>query len=270
MIPQYILDSWKKIVPWQSLYQIEQDLVICRALIEIFSNPILKKSLAFRGGTALHKLFLMSETRYSEDIDLVVCEEGAVGYIFDELQKNLNSWLGKPKRIFKENRANLIYRFNSEDASVIISKLKIEINTVEDFCVDGFYFIDFSHNSDWFKGSAKIKTFTLNEILATKLRALYQRKKGRDLFDLYFGLKNADVDATKLINIFLKYMDFSDCKVSRAQFELNMSEKIKDPIFRDDISSLLVREKDFDIEQAYLDISSILLAKLPGEPWKGK
>lgn len=49
----------------------EQDLVISRALVEIFSVPHLASSLAFRGGTALHKLFLRPAARYSEDIDLV-------------------------------------------------------------------------------------------------------------------------------------------------------------------------------------------------------
>lgn len=32
----------------------------------------------------------------------------------------------------------------------------------------------------WFSGSAEISTFTLSELLATKLRALYQRKRGGD------------------------------------------------------------------------------------------
>jgi len=51
--------------------QVEQDLVICRALVEIFSDDWLASSLAFRGGTALHKLYLNPQPRYSEDIDLV-------------------------------------------------------------------------------------------------------------------------------------------------------------------------------------------------------
>ena len=38
--------------------------------------------------------------------------------------------------------------------------------------------------SRWFTGAAKVLTYDLDELLGTKLRALYQRKKGRDLFDL--------------------------------------------------------------------------------------
>lgn len=270
MIPQYVLDGWRRSAPWQSLYQIEQDLVICRAIIDIFSHPSLKETVAFRGGTALHKMFNLAEARYSEDIDLVVCEEGPVGHLFDAIQKSLNPWLGKPRRILKENRANLMYRFSTEDPFIPSARLKIEINTAEAFSVDGFKTISFAHKSDWFEGAANVRTYSLNELLGTKLRALYQRKKGRDLFDLYFGLKSNDAHAERIVAIFLHYMSSMNYKVSRAQFEKNIYEKINDPIFRDDISPLLVNERDFDIDKAGVDVVTKLIAQLPGEPWKKK
>lgn len=270
MIPRAFINEWRSNVLWQEDEQIEQDLILTRAIIQIFSDDFLRNSLAFRGGTALHKLFNLGQKRYSEDIDLVVIKEGPIGLIFDSIQKQINPWLGIPRRELKKSRANLYYKYKPENMVSESRRVKIEINTVESFHICDYERLTFNCDSQWFKGSAEVNTFNLNELLGTKLRALYQRKKGRDLFDLYFGLKNADVDATKVINIFLKYMDFSDCKVSRAQFEANMSDKIKDPVFREDISSLLVREKNFDIDQAYLDISSILFTKLPGEPWKGK
>ena len=57
--------------PWPDLRQIEQDLIICRALCDLFSAPALEGKLAFRGGTAMHKLLFKQALRYSEDIDLV-------------------------------------------------------------------------------------------------------------------------------------------------------------------------------------------------------
>lgn len=71
MIPKSYITEWRNFVPWQTNEQVEQDLVICRALIEIFSDDFLRERLAFRGGTALHKLYLEPQPRYSEDIDLV-------------------------------------------------------------------------------------------------------------------------------------------------------------------------------------------------------
>lgn len=38
---------------------------------ELYNRPILQERLAFRRGTALHKLVLAPATRYSEDIDFV-------------------------------------------------------------------------------------------------------------------------------------------------------------------------------------------------------
>ncbi|MBY0544426.1 MAG: hypothetical protein K2Q14_02635 [Gammaproteobacteria bacterium] len=55
MIPLAYINEWRTTAPWATDAQIEQDLVLSRALIEIYSDPLLKESLAFRGGTALHK-----------------------------------------------------------------------------------------------------------------------------------------------------------------------------------------------------------------------
>ena len=89
MIPQAYITEWSNIVPWQNNAQVEQDLITCRALVEIFSNPFLKTKLAFRGGTTLHKLFLSPQPRYSEDIDLVQVDEEPIGEVLTALRKSL-------------------------------------------------------------------------------------------------------------------------------------------------------------------------------------
>jgi len=69
MIEQSYIVEWRSTHPWSNP-QVEQDLIISRAIVEIFSDDLLRNSLAFRGGTALHKLFIMPQIRYSEDIDV--------------------------------------------------------------------------------------------------------------------------------------------------------------------------------------------------------
>ena len=69
MIPRDYITAWRAQAPWIPDFQVEQDLVISRALVLIFSHPLLRKSLAFRGGTALYKLYIKPPARYSEDID---------------------------------------------------------------------------------------------------------------------------------------------------------------------------------------------------------
>ena len=52
--------------------------------------------------------------------------------------------------------------------------------------------------SDWFSEDVEVNTFQLEELLATKLRALYERKKGRDAFDLWLAINEKEFDAKKL------------------------------------------------------------------------
>lgn len=86
MIPQSAIEEWRNKVPWQTNEQVEQDLIICRVLTEIFKDSFLAENLAFRGGTALHKLYLSPQPRYSEDIDLVQIKAGPIKPIIDKLR----------------------------------------------------------------------------------------------------------------------------------------------------------------------------------------
>src|SRR5690606_18428312 len=113
MIPQAYITEWSHQVPWQTNEQVEQDLVICRALVEIFSNEWLAERLAFRGGTALHKLYLNPQPRYSEDIDLVQITSEPFGPIVDRIRERLQ-FLGEPRRSPKAHNFTLYYRFESE------------------------------------------------------------------------------------------------------------------------------------------------------------
>ncbi len=84
-------------VPWASQRQVEQDLIISRAIVAIFSDPFLRAELRFRGGTALNKLHFPTSLRYSEDIDLVRTTAGPIRPILDQVHDVLDPWLGKPR-----------------------------------------------------------------------------------------------------------------------------------------------------------------------------
>jgi len=240
MIPQAFITEWQQFAPWSSEAQVEQDLVLSRAIIEIFSHPLLANALAFRGGTALHKLFVQPAARYSEDIDLVQITEGPIGPILEALRAQLNPWLGEPRWKSNKGRATLVYRFDSESQPITPMRLKVEINTREHFATLGFTEKAFEIKSLWFSEQTMITTFHLEELLATKLRALYQRKKGRDLFDLVIILKKfPELDIGKMLQSFHQYMAFDQTKVSRAEFEANLAGKLNDDAFVNDIFPLL-------------------------------
>jgi len=231
--------EWRSFAPWISDAQVEQDLLICRALISLFSNKLISESLAFRGGTALHKLFLKPPSRYSEDIDLVQTKAGAIGPAIDAVRETLDDMLGAPKRERGEDSVTLTYRAESEIPPVAPMKLKVEINTREHFSVLGYQEYPFSIESRWYSGSCKLKTYGLDELLGTKLRALYQRRKGRDLFDLWLGMTDGKANPKKVVKIFRKYMTEEGLKVSQREYRDNLAKKMTMKSFLADTDNLL-------------------------------
>ena len=263
MIPRDYITEWRLHAPWVLDSQIEQDLVISRALVSIFSHPLLCKSLAFRGGTALYKLYIKPPARYSEDIDLVQINAEPAGPMMDALHETLDFWLGPPKWKQSAARVTFVYHFVSEDMPPLDLRLKIEINSREHFTTFGFVQKPFEVISRWFEGSCKICTYELDELLSTKLRALYQRKKGRDLFDLFTALRRTNANSDRIVSSFSKYMLHGGHTVSRAQFEQNLEAKIKDPRFIVDISPLLSDGYVWDIYAAVRTVKAQLIERLP-------
>ena len=270
MIPFDFITEWRQVAPWIDDTQVEQDLILSRALVEMFSQTEITRSLAFRGGTALFKLFLTPAPRYSEDIDLVQITAEPIGPCLTSLRRVLDPWLGSPKRAFKEGSVTLIYRVQSEGSPSLPIRLKIEINTREHFNVFGLQERTFQVESRWFSGNASIQTYQLDELMGTKLRALYQRKKGRDLFDLWITSHQASVDSDRIVECFRCYLEQSKLQVSRAEFEANLSKKLVDPRFLNDLAPLLAPGCPWDFDGAARYVQDDLLPRLPGDPWKGE
>ena len=270
MIPRDYITAWRAQAPWVQDFQVEQDLIISRALVEIFSHPVLAAGLAFRGGTALYKLYLTPAARYSEDIDLVQVSAEPAGAMMDALREVLDPWLGKPQWKQTEGRVTFVYRFDSEDAPPLRLRLKVEINSREHFALFGFSKAPIRVSSRWFEGTAAIPTYELDELLGTKLRALYQRRKGRDLFDLATALQSPGVDPARVVAAFSTYMDHGGHRVTRALFEQNIEAKLRNRQFTADIGPLLAPGYRWNMEDAARTVSSRLIALLPGEPWKGE
>ncbi len=270
MIPKPYIAAWRAHAPWSSDAYVEQDLILSRAAIEIFSDSFLREGLAFRGGTALQKLYLKEPVRYSEHIDLVQRLAEPIGPVMNAIRAKLDPWLGKPKWELSKANASLVYRFDSEVAPVEHLRLKIETNTHEHFSVLGYQSKTLMVDNPWFKGSADVATYALEELMGTKMRALYQRQKGRDLFDLHHVLeKFPGLDSQKVIVCFQKYLAHEKLEVSRAEFEANIHDKMSAKRFQTDIHPILHPDQAFDIASAYERVHENLIARLPGEPWKG-
>jgi hypothetical protein len=155
MIPRLNIIAWSKNAPWAELRQVEQDLIICRALVDLFSDPLLSKELRFRGGTAINKLLFPKPMRYSEDIDLVRTSAGRMRDVLGQIRDVLRPWLGEATYDRSAVAPKLRFRAPAEDGSADL-RLKIEINTREVDALDPTNEIAFSVENPWFTGSTKI------------------------------------------------------------------------------------------------------------------
>lgn len=251
MIPKAYIDQWKIKSPWAQDEFVEQDLILSRLLTELYSNDLISNSFAFRGGTALHKLFLKNPYRYSEDLDFVQIKAGDIGSVLTVLRKIIKQIIpGNPRYKKSKNNNTLIYSYDAENLPNPKMKIKIEINTREHFVIEGIKKLNFECNSDWFKGTADIVTYSAEELLATKLRALYQRRKGRDLFDLWIS-RELKPDFGKTIKTLKAYLENENLSISPKEFLYNLSEKINDPIFQNDIKPLITNSSEYDINKAF-------------------
>ncbi len=262
MINRAAIIQWRTHVPWNTNEQVEQDLIISRALVAIFSDDFLASKLAFRGGTALHKLYLSPQPRYSEDIDLVQINPEPIKPVMYRLGEILNFL---PDRVTKQKKYNntMLFRMESEIPPIVPIRLKVEINCFEHFNELGLVKVPFRVENSWFTGECELTTYHLNELLGTKLRALYQRKKGRDLFDLYKALTIQDVDADEIIQCYKRYMDFvAGQSPTYKQFILNLEEKMNDADFLGDIQGLIRPGEIFNAPEGYALIKEVLIERL--------
>lgn len=256
MISKPTIEKWRLKANWPLDYQIEQDLIISRALVEIFNHDYLKKKVVFRGGTALHKLVLPKALRYSEDIDLNRLENGTAKPVIDAVRDALDGMLGQPvKTKLTKNSIKILYDYTSVDQE--IKRLKIEINVRETLPLKPIWKVPYGVDSDYFKGQTTIFAFDKEEMIGSKIRALYQRKKGRDLFDLY-EISKLQINWDNVVNSF-KLLKIG---ASRLNFEKNLADKIEDHEFLEDIIPLLPNDVKYDQKIAYDWFFKVIIPKL--------
>jgi len=269
LIPSAYIQAWSATAPWPDLRQVEQDLIISRALCDLFNAPALNGKIAFRGGTAINKLLFNTPLRYSEDIDLVQTQAEPIGTTVNAIRDAL-SWLGKCNREQAGHSMHLVFKFTPEADAQATLKLKVEINTREHGSLFGIKSYPFAVDSEWYQGKTEIASFEFEELFGTKLRALLQRRKNRDLFDLHHGLEQLALDPAKLIACFDHYLALEGKPITRAVAEQRMLEKLTRSL-TEDIAPLLpvgIRFNDNDAIQAFERVWQVLIERIKGDAWK--
>ena len=168
----------------------------------------------------------------------------------------------------------LRFRVNAEGetADVQIS-LKVEINTRERKPYDPPIEVPFGVENPWFTGQATIPTFSREEMLATKLRALLQRNKGRDLFDLDHALTVFEgLNTARVVECFRLYLEKAEVTISRAEAQQRMFQKLVNPTFFTDMRPLLQTDRakaltDKTLEAIFVRVMNELIDLIPGDEW---
>lgn len=231
MIPQAEVTEWRDQAPWANDADVEQDLVISRAIVDLYNVELVHERTAFRGGTPLHKIVLAPAARYSDDIDLTNTSNTPIGETFTAIRKAL-AWLDPKPKYSVVQFPKLFFRFTTTSGEP--RRLKVEIATREAFSAGRTIDLPYEVTSRFFTGKTTVRTYNLEELLATKLRALYQRKKGRDLFDLWYASQKQTVDLDRMYTLFLEYWDAMGApRLVRAEVDASLADKHQRLVFED-------------------------------------
>jgi len=265
-------------VPWAAQHQVEQDLLLCRAMAALFDDTFLNAQIAMRGGTLLHKVHLAPAARYSEDIDLVAVGNRPPTHIRRAIRRVLAGVLGTPKtsawdtlalamrNTVKPSRIlRMTYALPSITDPGRTLEIVVETNVTERAPHRAIVELPFAFQYRGNPVQTRLKGYDIHEMLGTKMRALFQRRRGRDLFDLYWALTKtpAPVKPAAIIETFQHYMKQEGTKASRAEFIEILETHLADRGFCADMQPLLRAGIAYDPQAAGHYITTRLLKLLP-------
>ena len=239
MIEAQAIAHWGRTHPWPTAEQVEQDLLLSRAICALADDPYLGEELVFRGGTAFHKLYLPRPYRYSEDLDYVRRTSGGIKPLTMALTA-VGHNLGFEVRTRISQHPKVYWRTTAD--SDVPLRIKIEVNTHELSPALPTVRRGLEVVSPWWSGTAQVQIFQLAELVATKIRALYQRAKGRDLFDLWLALTQTDISPEAVLGAFGPYRPQG---LTPNLAIANLRLKLADAQFRHDVD-LLVADGPLD------------------------
>jgi predicted nucleotidyltransferase component of viral defense system len=257
VIPATAITAWSVQRPWPIPEQVEQDLLLSRAICAIATDEYLGAELVFRGGTALHKLHLDQPFRYSEDLDYVRRTAGGIVPLTQALTR-LGESLGFTVNTRISEHPKVYWRTTAD--SGVPMRIKIEVNTHERSPALPLLYQEHRVDSSWWSGAAAVQTFQPAELVATKIRALYQRSKGRDLFDLWLALEHLQLDPAAILAAFGPYRPHG---MTSARARDNLARKLSHRGFRTDLDPLVTAwPEGYDLDTAAELIGTKLLDRL--------
>jgi predicted nucleotidyltransferase component of viral defense system len=233
----------------------ELDYRLVKILDAVYHDDFLAKRLYMKGGTAINKLYLKETSRLSVDLDFnhigpkeeVLKERHAIReHICKILEKHDEECITHYKHRYEQTTIKARYKTLMGPTR----SLKIEISHVERFPI----LPPVQKQVKTPEGNSEVTTYTLEELTSTKLRALMERSKGRDVYDLYF-ISQLKPDPAITRKMFLYYF-YRSRKVFNPKIHYqNLTERYE-KTYVDDVSAFVRSTVKFDLGKAAKEVTS--------------
>lgn len=202
------------------LPHIEKDYVMGWLLWGIYTNAELAQNLVLKGGNCLRKIYF-PDTRFSDDLDFTarhldtekvfhahlntVCKQvaEAAGIIFDTDRTKVEL-KPTPDDECTALDGRVYFRGIAGDSSVTM-RIKFDVSDYERIALPLQSHLLLHNYSDAHICRSRILTYSLEEVLAEKLRSWIQRTRTRDLFDVVKIVQSKAVPISK-INILSAFL----------------------------------------------------------------
>ncbi|MDO9566302.1 MAG: nucleotidyl transferase AbiEii/AbiGii toxin family protein [Candidatus Desulfaltia sp.] len=222
---------------------IEKDYVLGWVLAGIFNHDRIAEDWIFKGGTCLKKCYYETY-RFSEDLDFTLTEPKHLNQDFlVNCFKDISEWVYEatgieiPKElirfdVYQNNRGGMSaegrigYRGPLQPRGDL-PRLKLDL-TIDEILVLNPVVRDVQHPySDCPDGGIKSKCYCFEEVFAEKIRALAERERPRDLYDVVYLYRHEELRANQkiILNTLEKKCEFKKISVPTMETLRNRPER---------------------------------------------
>ena len=239
-------DQFKRIAGREKvpLGTIEKDYMTSLLLVVLSGYPSFSK-LVFKGGTCIKKVYF-PEARFSMDLDFS-CPSDEANSILHFLRKELSNQELHGIRFLEvreeeKGKKGMRISVKHEETSGYPTSVKLDLSFREDTFQKPL-FKEVLNPYGYKLPSCRVKSLTLEEILAEKMRALMVRGAPRDVYDIWFLLKRGVRIRLDLVDEKLKFLE-RDRIFDKKLFLARVEEKRES--WLNDLNPLLGNIPDFE------------------------
>jgi predicted nucleotidyltransferase component of viral defense system len=180
---------------------VEKDYVLGWLLAGICNHPTITEKWVFKGGTCLKKCYFETY-RFSEDLDFTVIEESQLNVdSLTSVFRDISVWIYEKAgitlpldkirfEVFRNNRdrmageGRISYRGPIAPAARDLPRIKLDLTTDEALILPPINRLVLHPYSDAPEHGIVARCYTYEEVFAEKVRALAERARPRDLYDV--------------------------------------------------------------------------------------